>query len=186
MANKTPLITVREFEQIAIQTDNRGRKLQLVHGVIVEERAGLAQARISSRLILWLGKFLEQHPFGEIFNELRIDLPDEPLNARVPDICVVIYRADALAQLGDNDPLPFMPNLIAEIQSEGQTDRYMSDLAAYYFAHGCQMVWLVYPDRKLVEWLTTAEHRILTSDDAISGGAVLPGLSIAVEDLFAS
>jgi Uma2 family endonuclease len=60
----------------------------------------------------------------------------------------------------------------------------MSDKAAYYLANGSQMVWLIYPNRRLVEVLTADERYLLTVDGTISGGELLPGFSIAVRDLF--
>lgn len=185
MTDRVHLLTVDEFERIAALPENLGRKLQLVNGEIVEEMPKFAHARIASRLILWLGKFFEEHPVGEVFAEFRIDLPDKQFDARVPDICIVLGRKDELARLGDNDPLPFMPDLIIEIQSEGQTDRYMRDLADYYLANGCRMVWLIYPDRKLVEWLTPTARRLLNLEGIIDGGDVLPEFSLSLGKLFA-
>ncbi|MBL8133661.1 MAG: Uma2 family endonuclease [Anaerolineae bacterium] len=184
-ATLTKPTTVDEFDHFAALPENVGHKLQLVDGEIIEEMPKFAHARIASRLILWLGKFFEEHPIGEVFAELRIALPDELINARIPDICVVIGRQDELAGLGVNDALPFMPDLIIEIQSEGQTDRYMSDLADYYLERGCRMVWIIYPDLKLVEWLTPTERHLLLLEGTISGGDVLPGLSVSVAKLFA-
>ncbi|NUQ05463.1 MAG: Uma2 family endonuclease [Anaerolineae bacterium] len=160
-------VTVEEFERFALLPENLGRKLQLINGEIVEEMPKLAHARISVRLIAWLLEYLRRSPIGEVFNELRITLEDESHNAVVPDICVVVERRGELGALGDNDPLPFMPDLLIEIQSEGQGDRHMRDLADYYLARGGQMVWLIYPDRKLVEWLTPTERRLLTLDGTI-------------------
>lgn len=177
--------TVDEFEQYVAQPENMGRKLQLINGEIVEAMPKIIHARIMRLLMKWLERYIDEHPGGEILPEIRIDLPDDPNNARVADIGVVVARTDDLAKLGDHDALTFMPDLIIEIQSEGQTDRYMRDLADFYIANGCQMVWLIYPDRKIVEWLTAAERRLLNVEGDISGGNVLPEFRLAVSTLFA-
>lgn len=179
-------ITVEEFDQIILRPDNLGRKLQLVNGEIVEEMPKYAHATISMFLIGWLLDYLKTHPVGRLFNEFRIDLPDDELNARVPDLSLVINRNDELASLGGDDPLPFMPDLIIEIQSKGQSDRYMLDLANYYLAHGCRMVWLIYPDQQIVEWLASTERQLLTAGDTISGGELLPDFSLPVKSVFAA
>jgi Uma2 family endonuclease len=176
--------TLDEFERYIAQPENMGRKLQLINGEIVEEMPKIIHARIMRLLMKWLERHMDAYPDGEILPEIRIDLPDDPNNARVADIGVVVARAVELAKLGDHDALTFMPDLIVEIQSEGQTDRYMRDLADFYIANGCQMVWLIYPDRKLVEWLTSTERRLLNVDGVISGGSVLPEFSLAVSSLF--
>ena len=46
------------------------------------------------------------------------------------------------------------------------------------------MVWLVYPDRRLVEVLTPTERHLLTDDATINGGEVLPGFSVNIADIF--
>lgn len=184
MTDQVRLYTVAEFDQLLLRPENIERKLQLINGEIVEDMPKLAHARISVRLIMILVQYFAEHPIGEVFNELRVDVPGAESDVRVPDISVVTGRKDELAQLEGNDSLPFMPDLVIEIQSDGQTDRYMGDLALFYFAHGCRMVWLVYPDRQLVEWLTPTERRILTIEGTISGGDLLPGLLIPMPTVF--
>jgi len=73
---------------------------------------------------------------------------------------------------------------LVEVQSPGQSDRFMADKAAYYLEHGARMVWLIYPDRRLVEVLTQQDRHLLTESGIISGGDVLPDFSVAVKDLF--
>ncbi len=184
MTDQVRLVTVAEFDALLTRAENSGRRLQLINGEIVEDMPKLAHARISVRLIMILVKYFAEHPIGEVFNELRVDLPDAEWDVRIPDISAVIQRQDELARLQGHESLPFMPDLVIEIQSEEQTDRTMGDLALYYFAHGCRMVWLVYPDRQLVEWLTPTERRILTIDETISGEPVLPGLLIPMPTIF--
>jgi Uma2 family endonuclease len=77
-----------------------------------------------------------------------------------------------------------MPDLAVEVQSPGQSDRFMSDKAAFYLENGSKMVWLIYPDRQLVEFLTPTERQLLTLDGTISGGDVLPDFSVKVADIF--
>lgn len=113
-----------------------------------------------------------------------IDLPNEPNNARIADIGIVVARKDKLAKLNDHDALPFMPDLIIEIQSEGLNDRYMRDLADFYLANGCRMVSLIYAYRKLVEWLTSTERRLMNLEGILDGGDVLPKFSLPVAKLF--
>lgn len=179
-------ITVEEFDQIIERPENLGRKLQLVNGEIVEEMPKYAHATISMFLIGWLLDYLKTHPIGRLFNEFRIDLPNDELNAHVPDLSLVINRKDELAKLGVDDSLPFMPDLIIEIQSKGQSDRYMLDLANYYLEHGCQMVWLIYPSRQIVEWLTPTERQLLAGEDNIIGGEILPDFSLPVKSMFSA
>lgn len=77
-----------------------------------------------------------------------------------------------------------MPDLAVEVQSDGQSDRFMANKAAYYLANGSRMVWLVYPETQIVEVLTPDNRTLLNSEGIISGGDVLPGFSLPVRELF--
>ncbi len=60
----------------------------------------------------------------------------------------------------------------------------MSEKAAFYLENGAKMVWLIYPRQRIVEVLTAADRQLLTENDTIEGGDLLPGFSVAVRDLF--
>lgn len=175
-------ITVDEFERIVALPENVGRKLQLINGEIIEEMPNPLHGMIVIALIKWLLKYLEAHAVGTLLTEVRIKLLNDEMEGRIPDGSFVHREQGGFDRL---QPLPFVPYLCVEIQSPGQSDRYMLDLANYYLANGGKMVWLVYPDRKLVEWLTPTERRLLTVDESISGGDVLPGFVLEVRELFA-
>jgi Uma2 family endonuclease len=46
------------------------------------------------------------------------------------------------------------------------------------------MVWLIYPDKRLIEVLTVDDFQFLYDNDILTGGAVLPEFSVAVADIF--
>jgi Uma2 family endonuclease len=102
----------------------------------------------------------------------------------VPDI--VFIRAEKLNQITDSDkPVPFAPDLVVEIISPSNSNDEMQEKLDLYFAAGTQTVWLVYPKRKEVvayhangTWQALNGKAVLTDD-------LLPGLSIALEALFA-
>ena len=54
-----------------------------------------------------------------------------------------------------------------------------------YFDAGCQLVWLVDPDRRTVAVHTSPKKvAVLTEDDTLDGGTVLPGFSLPLRQLF--
>jgi Uma2 family endonuclease len=54
-----------------------------------------------------------------------------------------------------------------------------------YFQAGVQLVWVVYPQQRLVYvYETPTRVRILATDDTLDGGAVLPGFQLRVDSLF--
>lgn len=175
------LIRVREFRQIAALPENRERRLELIAGAIVEKIMpkplhGLIAGIIAHLLRL----YLEAHPIGYLLVEVQYEAPGEDY-APIPDLSFVSLEQPAFDW---NETIPFMPALAIEIQSPDQGDRELSDKARYYLQHGSQMVWLVYPDRKLVEVLTPTERWLLTVDKMLDGGAVLPEFQVQVEKIF--
>jgi Uma2 family endonuclease len=94
----------------------------------------------------------------------------------IPDVAFVTHaRAGGIAP---DQALPFIPDLCIEIASPGQSMALLSSKAAFYLAYGGRMVWLVYPERGIVEWLTPGARDLLTGDLPIPGGEVLPGLAL--------
>lgn len=77
-----------------------------------------------------------------------------------------------------------MPELAIEVQSPEQSDKFMKDKGEYYVARGSKLVWLVYPQQQIVEVLTPTERHLLTVNDTLNGGDVLPGFSLAIRDIF--
>ena len=56
-----------------------------------------------------------------------------------------------------------------------------------YFGSGSRLVWLIYPNRRTVEvfeQLQDQPTRVLTEADVLDGGAVLPGFTVAVSEIF--
>ena len=48
------------------------------------------------------------------------------------------------------------------------------------------MVWLIFPEKRLVEvYQPEADIEILNENDTLNGGDVLPGFTLAVKDIFA-
>jgi Uma2 family endonuclease len=80
--------------------------------------------------------------------------------------------------------LPFMPELIIEIQSPGQSKRIMAKKADYYIRHGCKIVVLAYPIERLIEMVTPLDRFFLQAGNTLDLGAVLPGFTLAVDTIF--
>jgi Uma2 family endonuclease len=171
--------TITEYEQLL--AEHPDRRFELIHGEIVEKMPTQLHAAIVGLLTHFLIGFLRQNPIGHALVEARYRLPGDDQNDRIPDLSFISQNKGALVKEG---PAPYMPDLAVEVQSPGQSDRLMADKAAYYLANGSRMVWLVYPDRRLVEVLTADDRHLLTDTAAIDGGAVLPGFSLAVSEIF--
>ena len=78
-----------------------------------------------------------------------------------------------------------MPDLAVEIKSPDDTYKGMREKARYYLSKGTVLVWLVFPEKQLVEAYTLTDEQIFNVNDTLSGGDVLPNFSLAVSQVFA-
>jgi Uma2 family endonuclease len=78
------------------------------------------------------------------------------------------------------------PDLAIEVLSESNTEGEMKRKLKEYFLAGTRAVWFVDPAKRTVQVFSAPDQSVLhTQDDVLDGGAVLPGLSLAVRDVFA-
>ncbi|MDX2140504.1 MAG: Uma2 family endonuclease [Chloroflexota bacterium] len=174
-------VSLDEFHALTDRPENADHRLELIDGEIVEKSMPKPMHGLVFHLIyILLHTFLAKNPIGQIFAEVQFEVPGEDY-APIPDIAFV---SDTQPKFDLYKNIPFMPALAIEIQSPSQSDLEMVEKAHYYLKHGGQMVWLVYADRQLIEVLTRTERKLLTRDQTIDGGAVLPGFQAAVADMF--
>jgi Uma2 family endonuclease len=77
------------------------------------------------------------------------------------------------------------PALAVEIYSPGNTPGEMKQKREDFFAAGTELFWIVYPDRREIEVFTAPENPLILGErDTLDGGAVLPGFTLRVADLF--
>jgi Uma2 family endonuclease len=175
-------VTTDAFEQFLLLPENQGRSFELIYGEITEKMPTQLHALIVAILTTALMNFLHGNPLGWVLVEARYELPSDQENARVPDLSFVKREGHTLSREG---AAPYMPDLAVEVQSPGQSDKFMVDKAAYYLANGSRMVWLIYPEKQIVEVLTPTDRQLLTLDAVLSGGDVLPGFTLPLSEIFA-
>ncbi len=178
MAIQKNLYTVADFEALSVLPENADRRFELIDGEIIEKIPSQLHAYIVALLSSYLITYLQQNPLGWALVEARYQLHDDAHNACIPDLSFVRSEGRTLIEEG---AAPYMPDLAVEVQSPGQSDKFMIDKAEYYLAHGTQMVWLVYPQKRLVESLTLDTRYLLTQADILTGGDVLPGFEVTVQ-----
>jgi Uma2 family endonuclease len=81
---------------------------------------------------------------------------------------------------------PVAPDLAVEVLSESNTPGEMARKRQEYFAAGTRLVWEVDPEARTVVVYTTPEQfTTLNATETLQGGAVLPGFTLALGELFA-
>jgi len=142
-----------------------------------------------------LDQFTLANGIGEVFFETTFILPDAydsdwVTGSRRPD--VMFIPAAPLAEFRAKwanwyeRPYPIVPPLVVEVISP--TDKY-SDVDAkvdLYRADGVRLIWVVDPQRRKVAVYTPESEApvIYRPGSVLSGGDVLPGFTLAVEDIF--
>jgi Uma2 family endonuclease len=78
------------------------------------------------------------------------------------------------------------PDLVVEVVSASDTASGVQSKVADWLRAGCRLVWVVYPDTQSVtEYRSLAEVQVLTADQTLEGGDVLPGFKCGVSEIFA-
>ncbi|MGO9113445.1 MAG: Uma2 family endonuclease [Thermoguttaceae bacterium] len=84
-------------------------------------------------------------------------------------------------------PVPnIVPDLAVEVLSKGNTKAEMQRKLHEYFTAGVRLVWLIDPTTRTATVYTTLEQTThVDRDGVLSGGDVLPGFELPLEELFA-
>lgn len=142
---------------------------------------------LQSFLIEVLRAFLRRTQLGVAIPEWRcIFGPIGNERAFVPDIGVALRASLRPESRGVGGHLLGPPDLAIEVLSPGQSVAEFADKLQFYLLHGVRLVWVFDPDQESVRVFAPGEDpRLLSGEDVLDGGAVLPGLTLTVGELFA-
>ena len=179
MAVQEQLLTVEEF-----WAEYAGKPFELVHGRIVEVMpAGGTHGGTTRRTGARVGDFVDANDLGEVFGaETGFQLAPDVM--RGADVAFV--RRDKWAAVENQEKyVPFAPDLAVEVVSPNDGALEVLNKVEEYLAAGTLLVWVMYPDtRKVVVHYPDHTARTFGAGEMLDGGDVLPGLKLAVADLF--
>lgn len=162
--------------------DHEKRLCELVDGTLVEKPLGYWEGVIAARIIVLLAAYVDARDLG-IVSGADSTLRMKSGRIRLPDVSFV-----AKARLPrTREPVPTLaPDLAIEVLSESNTAAEMRQKLAEYFQSGTRLAWLVDPTRRSVAIYVAPEDSpsIVSEAETLDGGAVLPGLTILVADMF--
>lgn len=174
--------TIEEFEQLYLSPENSNHLFELINGEVHEKMPTQQHGLIALNIGFELTAYAKQYKTGRPGTEVRHQRPQDTLNSRLPDLSFTCNRS-VLVEQGS---VSGMPDLAVEIKSPDDTIKEMRETAAYYLANGSRLVWLVYPNYRLVEvYRPDADVEILGEADTLTGGDVLPGFALPVREIFA-
>ncbi len=112
--------------------------------------------------------------------------PSGAERAWVPDVVVVLGERAPQGDARNTRVLRVAPDIAIEVLSPKQSARLLSRKLQYYLRHGVRAVWVVDPDAETVDvYAPGADPLLLGRGDALDGGTLLPGFTLAMDELFA-
>ena len=131
-----------------------------------------------------LHNFVRHHQLGRVLGgEVGIYTARNPDTVRGADVAFITNQT--LAQIQSHSYLDVAPELIVEILSPDDRWADVQEKLAEYFNIGVQTVWVADPkQRQVYVYRALTDVEVVSADQSLSGGEVLPGFSVPVAELF--
>jgi Uma2 family endonuclease len=167
-------------------------RLELIKGKIfkMSPAPGSGHQRLSLRLTLWLGNYLNGKPCELFTAPFDVRLTRRSKNDKdiitvvQPDICVICDpgKIDEKGCLG-------APDIVVEILSPGNNKKELQNKFEVYEEAGVLEYWIIHPlEKTFFKYLLTENSfrpaRLLTIGDEVTT-PILPGFVLKLEELFA-
>jgi Uma2 family endonuclease len=187
MVTQARLLTAEEFIAYAQRPEHTELRLELLEGAISDMPPSSAEnSSVAGKFFALLWQFLRVNKLGFVtgadggyqLSATTVVMPD----------AAFISKA-RLATLKGVGVVPLAPDLAIEVISPSETANEVSAKTRAYVRAGTALVWRVYVTSRSVEVCRLdADGNIITTtytDEAtLSGEPVLPGLRIALTDVF--
>jgi Uma2 family endonuclease len=135
----------------------------------------VAQSKLSTD---WRNYKISSGQGGEVVTEMLCRTNKQ---SRRPDVA---YITPELLQQGTNFTVfPQTFPLIAEIASPEDSAEELFAKAKEYIESGCQEVWILYPEERIILVRTQQNWRLFNTEDVVPTQNVLSGFSTAVAEL---
>ena len=183
MATKAKLMTAEEL----LEMPDDGFRYELVRGELIKmPPAGHMSSFLELRVGAKLLDFVEANGLGRAYSSNGgFMLESNPDTVLAPDASFV--RQERVEAAGDGDGyFPGPPDLAIEVISP--SDRYteVEEKVSEWLNAGTLMVIVVNPRNRTVRvYCSLADSVLLTEQDVLDGGSVVPGWRLPVADIFA-
>lgn len=180
MVNQRERISVDDFVRFLALAENADRRVELIDGEIVEMPGNWLPSKLALVIAAALLSFIRSRKLGEVTGADAGFI----INGHViaPDVAFV--AADKAGALPAEGFTPFPPDLAIEVVSPSDKQPAIRRKLALYAEAGVT-VWMVYPARQVVElWSADQPVEIVGAGGVIDGGALLPGFTLPVDDIF--
>jgi Uma2 family endonuclease len=182
MSTLSQLFTAEDL----LRLPDDGFRYELVRGELRKmASAGHRHGRIAINVTLSLGQHVRAHNLGTVYAaETGFKLASDPDHLRAPDVAFV--RREQVEAIGDVEGYwPGAPDLAVEVISPSDTYADVEEKIFDWLDAGVRLVIVVNPRQRVVTvYGSRAEIAVLTEDDTLDGGQVIPGWSMPVREIF--
>ena len=159
---------------------------ELIRGVLCETMGvGEEHGEIVLNLGIMLGGFVKSRRLGRLVgSDVGVLIERNPDTIREPDLAFISAEKRPLG-IRNTGYVNVIPDLVVEIASPSDRLTQINDKAMMWLNYGVPLVWVVFPDTRTVE-THSADGPVVTlgEDHTLDGGAVLPGFTCPVRDIF--
>jgi Uma2 family endonuclease len=181
--------SVEEFWELCQLPEYVGRRLELVEGELIEmSPTGGEHGETTVDLTLLVGNFVKRNKLGRLSGAETAyilyqdpDLTIKP-TVRAPDLGFV--RLERAPKPFGPGFIPLVPDLAVEVVSPSERANDLVSKVRDYLHYGVRLIWIVYPEKRMVEVHSKGNYRQLFMKDMLDGEDVLPGFSLKVSDIF--
>jgi Uma2 family endonuclease len=178
----TKLMTAEDLWQL----DDEPGRFDLIRGELIQmPPAGGRHGKLAMRIGQMVANFVDEHTLGDVYAaETGFIIRRDPDVVLAPDVAFV-----QLNRLPPEDQqeghLELAPDLVVEVVSPSDRSRNVTNKVIEYLEASVRQVWVVEPSRNVVSVYTPDRKSVmLTVEDELDGGEVLPGFRLPVADIF--
>ena len=179
-----PPKTYTADEFMAMDFPDDGNYYELVNGeVVVNIGPGDLHGRVSMKLFIRLGSFVEQNGLGQAYGPTAFTLA--PKTLRVPDAAFVTKERVTKVT---KKAVPVPPDLAIEVISTSDVWSKIRDKIVEYQQVGVPLVWVIDPEGQTVFIYHLADGlvgQIIGANAVLDGENIVPNFTLPVADLFA-
>lgn len=163
----------------------RGELYELVDGTLVEKAMGWQESLIAMALGSLLRVYVNERNLGVVTG------PDGFIRlfgslVRGPDVAFFSWDRLPNRKMPTTSVPECIPDIAVEVLSLGNTLSEMSRKRREYFQAGVRLVWMVdLRERSVAVYTSITDYVVLSEEQTLNGGEVMPGLTINLAQLFA-
>jgi Uma2 family endonuclease len=164
---------------------HRGVRRELVRGEVREMAPpGEEHAESTTELVRLLGNHVRAHGLGKVYVELGFRLASDPDTVLIPDVSFV--RADRIVAGPPNRGYRSgAPDLAVEVLSPNDSAEEVEEKVFLWLLAGCRMVVVANPRiRSATVYRSFKDVTVLSQDETLDGGDVVPGWTLPLRELF--